>query len=162
MLSLPTIVLVAAILLCVIGVLGTILPMLPGVAMIFIVIAAYGWWEGFHTITFSYLLVLGLLTLLSAVLNYLSSVMGAKFFGSTKAGLVGALLGTFIGIFFFPPIGIIIGPLAGAFIGEYISKQDVNSSLKAGLGAVIGMFTGVVFQFVMAAGFLVSFLIKVL
>ena len=159
--SVPTIILVAAIILCLVGILGTILPMLPGVALIFAVILAYGWWEGFQVITFNYLLILGLLTVLSALLNYLSTVMGAKYFGSTRAGLIGAFLGVFVGIFIFPPLGIIIGPLAGAFIGEYIARQDANRALRAGIGAVIGMFSGMVFQFALAMGFFISFLVKV-
>ncbi|HNX28714.1 MAG TPA: DUF456 domain-containing protein [Syntrophomonadaceae bacterium] len=159
--SVQTIVLAAVIILCVIGILGTILPMLPGVAMIFVVIIAYGWWEGFNVISLNYLIILGSLTLLSVLLNYLSTVMGAKFFGSTKTGLAGALLGTAAGIFIFPPVGLILGPLAGAFIGEYISNQDAKKSLRAGIGAVIGMFSGIVFQFALAVGIFISFLIKV-
>lgn len=160
--SVQTIVLAAVIILCVIGIIGTILPMLPGVAMIFVVIIAYGWWEGFNVISLNYLIILGSLTLLSVLLNYLSTVLGAKFFGSTKTGLAGALLGTVAGIFIFPPVGIILGPLAGAFIGEYISNQDAKKSLRAGIGAVIGMFSGIVFQFALAVGIFISFLIKVL
>lgn len=159
--ELQTIMLTLAIILCVIGIIGTIVPFLPGVALIFTVITAYGWWEGFNLINFNYLIILAVLTLLSVLINYLSTVMGAKYFGSTKAGLVGALLGTFAGIFFFPPLGILLGPLAGAFIGEYISEQNVQSSFKAGVGAVIGMFTGMFFQFALALGFFISFLIKV-
>lgn len=160
--STQIIVLTAAIILCLIGILGTILPMLPGVALIFVVITAYGWWEGFDQITFGYLIILGLLTLLSVLLNYLSSVMGAKYFGSTRSGLIGALLGTLAGIFFFPPLGILLGPLVGGFLGEYISNQNAQASLKAGIGAAIGVFSGIFFQFILAVGFFVSFLIKVL
>lgn len=160
--SLQIIVLTAAIILCLIGILGTILPMLPGVALIFVVITAYGWWEGFNQITFGYLMVLGLLTILSVVLNYMSSVMGAKYFGSTRAGLIGALLGTLAGIFFFPPLGILLGPLAGGYVGEYLTNHDAQASLKAGIGAAIGVFSGIFFQFILALGFFISFLIKIL
>lgn len=159
--DLNIVILTLAIILSLVGILGTILPFLPGVAMVFAVIVFYGWWEGFEKITFGYLLILGLLTLLSVVLNYLSSVLGAKYFGSTKAGIIGALIGTAAGIIFFPPAGIILGPVLGGFLGEYIAQNDTRASMKAGIGAAIGVFSGIAFQFALALGFFVSFLFKV-
>ncbi|MGI5921525.1 MAG: DUF456 domain-containing protein [Syntrophomonadaceae bacterium] len=150
----------AVILLILVGVAGTVVPFLPGVPLVFLGIAAYGWYEGFNLITARYLIVLASLTILSIVMDYVSSVMGAKLFGSSKQGTWGALLGTVAGIFFFPPLGLLVGPLAGAIIGETLAGNDLNKAVKVGLGTVAGLFTGMIFNIVLVAGMIISFLIK--
>jgi len=88
---------VITIILILIGIAGTIFPFLPGVPVIFIAIVGYGWYEGFNVIDVRYLLIIGGITVLALLADYLSSVMGAKYFGSSKKGIWGALIGTFIG-----------------------------------------------------------------
>lgn len=142
------------------GIAGTVVPFIPGVPLVFIGIAAYGWYEGFHLITPKYLAVIASLTVLSMIMDYLSTVLGAKIFGSSKQGTWGALAGTFLGLFFFPPLGIFIGPWAGAVIGEIVAGNEANKALKVGLGTVAGLFSGIVFNLVLAVGMIISFLIK--
>jgi uncharacterized protein YqgC (DUF456 family) len=142
------------------GIVGTIIPFIPGVPLVFIGIAAYGWYEGFHLITPKYLAIIASLTVLSMIMDYLSTVLGAKIFGSSKKGTWGALIGTFLGLFFFPPLGIFIGPLAGAVIGEILAGSDANKAFKIGLGTVAGLFSGMIFNLVLVAGMIISFLIK--
>lgn len=143
-----------------VGIAGTFVPFLPGVPLIFIGIASYGWFEGFHHITPRYLVIIASLTVLSMIMDYLSSILGAKIFGSSKQGTWGALIGTFLGLFFFPPIGIFIGPLAGAIIGEIAAGNEINKALKVGLGTVAGLFSGMVFNLILAIAMIISFLIK--
>jgi len=141
-----------------IGVVGTVVPLIPGIPLIFITIAAYGWHEGFHTITVKYLVILAGLTILSMLIDYLSTVMGAKYFGSSKKGIWGAFLGTFIGLFIFPPLGILLGPWLGAVIGEYLELNDINKAIRVGMGTVVGLFSGIIFNFILALLMLVSFI----
>lgn len=155
------VVLIITILVIILGIAGTILPMIPGIPLVFLAILVYGWMEGFKLITGNYLLIIGILTLLSIAFSYLSAVLGARHFGSGRLGLWGALIGTFAGLLLFPPIGLLIGPFAGAFIGEYISVQDTEKAIKAAFGSLLGLFTGVVFNLAIGIYMLVTFLMNV-
>lgn len=157
----PTLVLIGVIVLIIIGVMGTIVPLLPGVPLVFISICAYGWYENFNLISPKLIVLFAGLTVLSIFLNYLSATLGAKHFGSSKYGVWGALVGTIIGLFILPPLGIFIGPWLGAFIGEYIYRKDINHSVKAGVGAVVGLVSGIIFDLAIAVTMAIWFLVKV-
>jgi len=150
---------VIAVILVFVGFAGTILPLLPGIPLIFLAIAGYGWYEGFKAITVEYLLVMAGLTVLSVIVDYVSSVLGARYFGSSKKGMWGALLGTFIGIFLFPPVGILLGPWLGAVIGEYFEQHDINKAMKVGIGTVVGLFSGMIFKIMVGLVMTASFLV---
>ncbi len=141
------------------GIAGTFVPVLPGVPLVFIAIAAYGWHDGFQTVTPRYLAIIAGVTVLSLFVDYLSTYLGAKYFGSSKKGLYGAVFGSFIGLFIFPPAGLLIGPWVGAIIGEFLEGNDWNKALRSGMGAVIGLFSGIAFKLALATIMLVSFLI---
>ncbi|HBQ86419.1 MAG TPA: DUF456 domain-containing protein, partial [Syntrophomonas sp.] len=153
---------IVVILLLLAGMAGTVVPFIPGIPLMFIGIAAYGWYDNFQTIDAQYLIVLACLTLLSVFMDYLSPMLGAKYFGSTKQGTWGALLGTVIGLFLFPPIGIIAGPFVGAIIGESMAGKDSRAALKVALGTVAGLFTGMLFNVILAIGMVLSFIIKLI
>ncbi|MEA4924382.1 MAG: DUF456 domain-containing protein [Syntrophomonadaceae bacterium] len=142
------------------GIAGTFLPVLPGIPVIFIAIAAYGWYEGFQTVTPAYLTVMAVLTILSLLVDYLAVYWGAKYFKSSKMGLYGAVLGGLAGLFF-PPVGLLIGPWVGAFIGELMQGNDWSQSVRSGTGAVIGLFSGIAFKVIIGMGMLISFLIVI-
>jgi hypothetical protein len=141
------------------GIAGTFVPVLPGVPLVFVAIAAYGWHEGFQTVTPRYLIIVAGITVLSVFVDYLSTYLGAKYFGSSKKAMYGAVIGIFAGLFIFPPAGLLIGPWVGAIIGELIEGNDWNKALRSGMGAVIGLFSGIAFKLILAAFMLVSFLI---
>ena len=157
-----TLIIIVVILLLLAGMAGTVVPFIPGIPLVFIGIAAYGWYDNFQTIDAQYLIVLACLTLLSVFMDYLSTILGAKYFGSTKQGTWGALLGTVIGLFIFPPIGIIAGPFVGAIIGESMAGKDSRAALKVALGTVAGLFTGMLFNVILAIGMVLSFIIKLI
>ncbi len=157
-----TLIIIVVILLLLAGMAGTVVPFIPGIPLMFIGIAAYGWYDNFQTIDAQYLIVLACLTLLSVFMDYLSTMLGAKYFGSTKQGTWGALLGTVIGLFLFPPIGIIAGPFVGAIIGESMAGKDSRAALKVALGTVAGLFTGMLFNVILAIGMVLSFIIKLI
>lgn len=157
-----TLIIIIVILLLLAGMAGTVVPFIPGIPLMFIGIAAYGWYDNFQTIDAQYLIVLACLTLLSVFMDYLSTMLGAKYFGSTKQGTWGALIGTVIGLFLFPPIGIIAGPFVGAIIGESMAGKDSRAALKVALGTVAGLFTGMIFNVILAIGMVLSFIIKLI
>ncbi len=99
--------------------------------------------------------------MLSIFLNYLSVAFGAKYFSASKYGIIGAILGLLMGIFIFTPLGIFIGPWLGAFSVEYIYKNDFINALKSGMGAVIGLVSGIFFELIIALLMILWFIIRI-
>lgn len=159
--SADIIVLILALIFIFLGLAGTVIPLLPGIPLIFISIAAYGWYEGFQVISARFLAIMAALTILSLLVDYLSTALGASYFGSSKYGVWGAIIGTFMGLAIFAPVGIFLGPWLGASIGEYIACQDINKAMKSGIGTVVGLFSGIIFNLILAMVMLVGFLVKV-
>jgi uncharacterized protein YqgC (DUF456 family) len=88
------------------------------------------------------LIVLGIVTIVVTVLDYIVPIWGTRKFGGSKYGARGATVGLIVG-FFLGPAGIIIGPLLGAIVGELIFKDDLKYAFKAGFGSLLGFLTGV-------------------
>jgi hypothetical protein len=88
------------------------------------------------------LIVLGIVTIVVTVLDYIVPIWGTRRFGGSKYGARGATVGLIVG-FFLGPAGIIIGPLLGAIVGELIFKDDLKYAFKAGFGSLLGFLTGV-------------------
>lgn len=152
---------ILAIVVILIGIVGIFIPFIPGIPLIFIAILAYGWYEGFHQITAYYIAIMAALTVLALVVDYLAATLGAKYFGSSKTGIYGALLGTLLGIIIFAPIGIFVGPWLGALIGEMIAGKDFSTAMRISLGTIAGLFSGIAFNLVLGAAMFISFLIVI-
>ena len=157
-----SLVLVLAVLFMLAGLLGIFIPMIPGIPLILGVIVAYGWYEGFEVINVTYIAMMGGITLLSVLVDYLSTTLGAKYSGSSRAGVWGAFIGTFVGLFILPPLGLLIGPWIGAMLGEYLSANDLNKAVKAGFGTVVGLFSGMFFNLLLGLVMVVTFLMRVI
>jgi uncharacterized protein YqgC (DUF456 family) len=157
---------IAILLIClVVGIVGTLLPFLPGTPLIFIGALIYALINGFGQITVSVLIALGIIAVISTLLQYLASTFGAKKLGSTNWGVVGAFIGVILGIFIPTPFGLfnlVIFPFVFAFLFELIATSSVKKSLRAGFGGVIGVFGGILMQFVMALVMAVIILIALL
>ncbi len=127
--------------LVVVGIAGTVLPALPGVPLVFAGLLLAAWIDGFTKVGWLPLMILGLLTALSFVVDFAATALGARRVGATKLAIAGALVGTVIGIFLGLP-GLILGPFVGAVAGELISNRDLPRAGKVGLGTWIGMVFG--------------------
>lgn len=124
-----------------IGLLGVILPVLPGTILSFGgMICAY-FVQG-STIAMTQLVICGILSIIVVVLDYLLPGYFTKLFGGTKAGITGATIGTFVGFLFGIP-GIILGPFFGAVIGEMVgSKTTFDNAINIGLGSMLSFLVG--------------------
>lgn len=131
-----------AFLLILVGVAGTIVPALPGIPMIFAGAWLIGYMEDYQYFGWGTLIALGVLTVISLIIDWVSQTMGAQKAGATKLGLSGAFLGTIIGIPF-GLVGIFLFPVLGAFIGEMIGHRDMRKAGKVSWATWIGMIAGI-------------------
>jgi len=153
-----------AILMMVIGFLGTILPFLPGTTFILAGCCLHYFALGFNEsgLTLISLIIIGILYIASVILQNLSGAIGAKWFGSSKWGIVGAIIGGIIGMFFSLP-GLIIGPLIGVFIFELIfGKKKMKEAGNSTMGTVLGGGAGVISSIVIGLLMILCYLIDVL
>lgn len=134
---------VAGIVLSVVGIIGSVLPALPGPPLNYIALLILHF-SGRHEFTDRFLISWLIITLAVLALDYLIPIYGARMSGGTKKGIWGATIGLVAGIFLFPPFGMIIGPFIGAVIGEMLAGKDLNLAIRAGTGTFIGFIAGTV------------------
>ncbi|MFT4178027.1 MAG: DUF456 domain-containing protein [Thermomonas sp.] len=144
---------IAAILVLV-GLAGTVLPALPGLPLLFAGLLLAAWTDGFQHIHWGWLLLLGLLTLLSLVIDLWATALGAKRVGASRLAVLGAMLGTLAGLFF-GPVGLLLGPFAGALCGELLHRRslqrdDFGQAAKIGIGTWLGILFGAVLKIALA------------
>jgi len=130
-----------AIALMIIGIIGCLVPVLPGPPLSFIGLLILHFTE-FAEFRINLLIILGVIAVVVAIFDYVVPIWGTKKFGGTKYGIRGATVGLLIGLFFGPP-GIIIGPFIGAVVGELIYKDDFRYAMRAGFGSLIGFMAGI-------------------
>jgi len=151
------ILLIVAGLFMILGVLGSFLPMLPGVPLswigllIFYLIPNVGMNHWFLGITL-------VVAILFYILNLIIPAMGTKKFGGSRKGMIGATIGLIVGIFVPFPFAILICPFIGAFIGETLNKSDSRTAGKAAFGSFLGLIASSFMEFIVTFAFLILFL----
>ena len=139
---LTTILVVLGLLLVVAGFVGCILPILPGPPLSFIALLLLSFAKDWEPFSVTFFIVMGGLTILVTVLDYLVPAVGAKKYGATKFGIWGSIIGLFVGLFVFPPFGLFLGGFAGAVVGELFAGREGKEALRAGWGSFIGNLAG--------------------
>jgi uncharacterized protein YqgC (DUF456 family) len=145
----PTALLIIAALLVLLGLAGTVLPVLPGVLLVFGGLFLAAWAHDFQRVGAVALTIIGVLGLLSFAADFVASLLGAKRVGASPLALVGAAVGGLVGIFLGIP-GIILGPFIGAVVGEYLARGRLVQAGKVGLGTWIGLLVAAVAKVVIA------------
>lgn len=125
----------------VIGLAGTVVPALPGMPMIFAGAWLGAWAGNYESIGWVPLTILGALTVVGLVVDWVAQTMGAQKAGASKYGLTGSMIGTVAGLFM-GIFGVFVMPLVGAFIGEYIAKRDLRIATNVGWATWVGMLVG--------------------
>lgn len=128
-----------------VGIAGTVLPALPGLPLVFAGMLLAAWAGDFREVGWVPLVILGLLTVLSLGIDLLATSIGAKRVGASRLAVIGAVLGTFAGLFF-GPVGLFAGPFVGALGGELIHGREVRKAAKVGFGTWLGIVFGVVLK----------------
>ena len=117
--------------LVILGIIGCIVPALPGPPFNFIAVLLLTLLPE-SGITSEFIIWLGVLTVLITALDYILPVFGAKVFGVSNYGIAGSFIGMLIGLLFFPPVGLLLGLILGAVAGELIAGKNNSEALKAG------------------------------
>ena len=145
------------------GVVGCVLPILPGHLILIIGAVAHRlmlgregsgleWWS---------FLILVLLAAISQAFEFASGAAGTKWFGGTRWGALGAFVGSLVGMFFLP-FGLLLGPLIGAFAGEMLfAKKKTTFAVSSGVGSVVGTIAGMAMKIVIGLLMVVWFVVDV-
>jgi len=132
---------VAAGVLLAIGAIGLLLPILPGAPLMFIGALLAAWAENFEYIGPWSLALLGVLTGLAVLVDFIAGAFGARRYGASGRAVTGATLGAIVGLFF-GIVGVLVGPFVGAVIGELSVKRNLAAAGRAGVGAALGLALG--------------------
>jgi len=161
---LDTVLIITGIFLIIIGIIGSILPALPGAPLVYISLLLLQFTDK-HPFTTLFLVVWGCITVLTALLDYFIPIWGTRKFGGSRKGVIGSTIGLVAGILILPALGIvlgpfglagiILGPFAGAVIGELIEGRNLNSALYSGLGSFLGFAAGTIMK--LAVCFIMAF-----
>ncbi|MBO8141173.1 MAG: DUF456 family protein [Firmicutes bacterium] len=143
------------------GVLGTVLPMLPGIPLIWLTMFLFGLVEGFERVDATFLGMSFAVVVASEVADHLARAWGARRYGAGKGGSWGAVIGALAGLFFLP-LGLLIGPFLGALAGELLAGRSLPDSVRAGWGGLVGTLGSMAVKLAVAAGMTAAFVIKVL
>ena len=153
--------LVVCIVLFILGLLGTVLPVLPGAILIYGGMLVYGIMTGFKNLTLYFFLIQALILIIIFLVDFIASVIGTRHFGGSKQAILGALIGTILGMFIMPPIGIFIGPFLGAVVAELILEKQLQEAIRVGICTLIGMMGGTLLKLFMEIIMIIYFFIQV-
>lgn len=145
--------LIVSLLLCLIGIVGSFLPIIPGPftswlgILLLNLTSAVEFNLNFVLITFTVAVSVG-------ILDYIIPILGVKKLGGSRSGQIGTTVGLIVALIILGPIGIIIGPFMGALLGEMSTNKSIQDSLKPAFGSFIGVIAGSVIKFLISLSFL--------
>jgi uncharacterized protein YqgC (DUF456 family) len=150
-----------------VGIIGAVVPALPGTTLILIGIIIWGIVSGSFAAVKIPLIVTVIVLILSIGVDFLAGYLGAKQAGASKWGQIGAFVGLIVGFlgllpalpFGGPLLGILLGPLLGAIVGEYLYQRQLGLAVKAGIGIIVGSLIGNLIQGLLAISTVAVFLL---
>lgn len=143
-----------------IGLLGTLLPVLPGAPLIWLGMLLYGLIAGFDQLGLFFMITQAIFALSVMAVDYFFSAMGSRYFGGSKAAFWGAAAGLFFGLFFFP-FGLILGPFLGATLADILFKRRTEDALRSGIGATLGFLGALPIKLIIEVVMIVWFLTRI-
>jgi len=151
----------------VLGIIGAVVPAIPGTSLILIAIIIWGVVSSSFAAIKVPLIVTVIVLVLSIGVDFLAGYIGAKQAGASKWGQIGAFVGLLLGFFGLLPtlpfggplLGILIGPLLGAIIGEFLYQRQLGLAIKAGMGIFVGTVVGNLLQGILAIAAVIVFLV---
>ncbi len=143
-----------------IGLVGTLVPIMPGAPIIWLGMLIYGFIAGFENIGPTFLVFQAFLALSVMGVDYLFTAMGSHYFGGTKAAIWGAAGGLLVGLFFFP-IGLLIGPFVGATAADLLSRRKTAPAVKSGIGASLGFLSALPIKLAIETVMIIWFIFRI-
>jgi uncharacterized protein YqgC (DUF456 family) len=153
----------------VLGIIGAVVPAIPGISLIAVAILCWGIAIGFVTgsvasgfASINIALPVAIVLLLAGTtVDFLAAYWGARQAGASKWGQIGAIVGSLLGLLgllptlpfagpFGPILGILLGSILGAIIGEFFYRRDLNLAVRAAMGIVVGSIVGNLIQGLLA------------
>lgn len=153
----PTFYYLAATALVIVGLAGTVLPVIPGPMLVFAGLFLAAWADGYARVGWIGLTIIGSLAALAFVADFVSSLLGAKRVGASPQALFGAAAGGAFGLFLGLP-GLILGPFVGAVGGELLARRPLLQAGKVGLGTWLGLVAAAVVKVVIACMMIATFI----
>jgi uncharacterized protein len=151
---------ISAAILVVIGVLGTFLPVLPGVPIVFLGLLLAAWADHFDKVSVMAMSLIGVMALIAIAIDFFASFITTKKVGASKNAYIGIVIGGLLGIFA-GPLGLFFGAAVGALVGELITHKDMRRAttvgLAAGLGFALALIAKVVIVLLMLGVFFYSY-----
>ena len=141
-----------------IGLMGIILPAVPGTPLIYIGLLLAAWGDGFQYVSIGTMIFLGTLTIVAFVVDFVSGSLGAKRVGASREAVIGAFLGAIVGIFF-GFVGVFFGPVIGAVIGEFMARRNMERAGVVGVATWLGFIFGVGMKLMLAFAMVGIFII---
>jgi len=132
-----------------VGLAGTVLPALPGTALVLAGIVLGAWIDDFTRVGGWAIGLIVVLAVLAWVLDYVSALLGARRAGASRQALIGAALGTVVGLFM-GLVGVLFMPLVGAAAGEYLAQRDQQRAVRVGVSTWLGLLAGLLAKVVLA------------
>ncbi len=148
---------IIAVILFIMGIVGTLLPALPGAPLVWLGMLVYGFFTRFENLTLGFYIVQGLAVLITIATDYAATAYGTRRYGGSSAAIWGGILGILIGPFILGPLGLIIGPFLGAFALELFRGKSADQSFQAAFGSLIGLLGGTVLKFIVEAIMIIWF-----
>jgi hypothetical protein len=150
---------VVVVALLLIGMLGAIFPILPGVFAVLGGFIVYGLFFSFDAFGVWFWVIQGTLVVIVIVAEYWISSIAVKRSGGSSASVTGTNVGLILGPFLIPVFGFILGPLIGAMLGEMKHSQDTKHLLKVGFGSMVGFFISMIMKIVLQLLMIILFII---
>jgi uncharacterized protein YqgC (DUF456 family) len=154
----------AAGILSLVGIIGCILPAVPGppisFAALILIWAARDW----HAQEFGWpaVAIIGALAALVTVFDTVAPAIGARRYGASRLGVWGSIIGMIVGMIAFPPLGMILGAFVGALTGELIDGKETKASMKASWGVFVYTMLGIVLKLAVSLTVLVLFVLELI
>jgi uncharacterized protein YqgC (DUF456 family) len=154
----PAALLFLAAIIVIVGLVGLVLPAIPGAPLVFAGLLVAAWAEDFAYVGVWTIVILAVLAFLTYGVDLWATMFGAKKFGASKRAIIGAVVGAVVGVFLGFP-GVLFGPFIGAVIGELLAQQNLQQAARAGLGATIGLILGAAIKIALAFSMIGIFLV---
>ena len=135
--------------LIVLGLLGTVLPVLPGTLLVLAGVILGAWIDDFARVGVGTVVLIGVLAVLAWLLEWAAGLLGAQRAGASRQALLGAAIGTVLGLAL-GLVGVLFMPLLGAAVGEFLARRDQHRALKVGLATWLGLLAGMLAKVVLA------------